>query len=233
MVNIPMYTRGEDLERGGSPLRKFTGTFIGSGDDPANPSIFQHTIENRQNPVVDLNFISVKDVTSIVPYSYPTAQLVVNYRTNQQSGKPSDRGGWGLLVQSIKELDYMTASGFHHLPGDDNYGMDDLLSQELVMEMEPNHDYGQREDGQQMSGPVWRVTAVARSSGSSVSGESTEEAAIRILGPNGLDRTAFTEAALEDPVLRGITAVIVDGSFLPGLINSGKIKEEDGLFKVI
>jgi len=230
VVNIPIYTGTSDLERGGNPLRKFTGRFIGSGDDEANKVIFQHMVENRQTPVVDLNFISIRDVVSIVPYSYPTAQITINYRTNAQSGKPSDRGGWGLLLLSLKELDFITSAGAKH-NSDDECDLTDVLGQDLTMEMEPDHDYGQTQDGQQMSGPVWRVVAIG-TGGAPAPTETIEDAAIRVLG-QGLDRTAFTEAALEDSVLRTVNAAVVDGSFIAGLINTGKIKEEGGIFKPI
>jgi len=156
VVNIPIYTGTSDLERGGNPLRKFIGKFIGSGDDPEHPVIFQHMVENRPTPVVDLNFTGIRDVTSIVPYSYPTAQITINNRTHPQSGKPSDRGGWGLLLLSLKELDFITSAGAKH-NADDDCDLTDVLGQELTMEMEPDHDYGQTQEGQQMSGQIGRA----------------------------------------------------------------------------
>ena len=229
-VDMQFYTGSQDMVKSGTPLRKFRGKFIGSGDDPSQMKIFRHQREQQgegqQGMVVDLNFLDITEVEATDPYPGKTAQLTINYRVNEISGKPSERGGWGLLVKSIVNVPYEG-----HEVGDDNIAVSDLLGKQVLMECEPEHSYGvNRETQEAMTGMVWRVIEVGAAG--SASGETAEDYFLNLI--HGSDATTFTAAALQHPHGRGeAQASIMDRSLISTMLSEGKIKQDGATYWVV
>jgi len=235
-VELPEAAGSDDLERGGNPLRYFKGRFIGSGDDPQNPRLVAVPIEGREAPIMYLNFLEVDldSLVCIVPYMYSTAQVAINYRVGVNTGKVHERSVWGMLLASLQTRTYTRNDGTPHAPGDSTR-MQDVFGQVLEMKSDPNHRFGEDDEGQPIVGMTWEVLSVLGKDGTGQAAgppETVDEAAIKLL-KDGMDRTAFTQEALRNATLRTVNSTIVDGSLIAGLVARGKVKEEDGLFKPV
>ncbi len=231
MVEMEFYDGARDMVKSGTPLRKFRGQFIGSGDDPNSMRIFPHVREQQGEggfggQVVDLNFLDVDVVEATDPYPGKTAQLNINYRVGQQTNKPSERGAWGILIKSLVDVPFEG-----HEAGDDAVALKDLLGRQVLMECEPDHSYGlNRETNEKMEGMVWRVVEVGAPG--SASGESAEDYFLNTI--HGSDRTTFTSAALQHTHGRGEhQSSIMDGSLVSRLVDEGKIEQDGDTFWVV
>jgi len=235
----------DQLVTSGTPLRYFKARYIGSGDDPDHPVQIDEVVAGSPTPVQHLNFLDVdlETLRATIPYMYPTIQLSINYRIREGQVAPHERSVWGMLIASLGLLRYTKSTprpntadnwlaGEVHEPGE-VATMQHVFGQFLEMECEPEHEFGKDEDTQQpIVGTVWYIKSVS-SDGSVTSGpaQTTAEAALAILGTDGKDRTAFTEAALENTVLRAVNSTVIDGSLLAGLVAEGKVVETDGVFR--
>ncbi len=230
-VNMEFYDGARDMVKSGTPLRKFRGKFIGSGDDPNSMRIFPHVRESQGDnsfggQVVDLNFLDVDVIESTDPYPGKTVQLNINYRVGAQTNKPSERGAWGILVKSLVTVPFPG-----HEAGDDNVALKDLLGESVLMECEPEHDYGVNQTtNEPMQGMVWRVTEVGAEG--SASGETAEDYFLNTI--HGSDRTTFSAAVLQNPHGRGEhQAAIMDGTLISMLVAGEKIEQDGDTFWVV
>ncbi len=234
----------DELVTSGTPLRYFKGKYIGSGDDPDHPVQIDEVVVGKTVPVQHLNFLDVDLTTlrAIIPYVYPTIQLDINYRIREGQIAPHERSVWGMMIASLQLLKYTKSpprpgtpdnwkAGEVHEPGE-IATMQHIFGQFLEMECEPNYKFGEDEDTKEtITGAVWYIKSV--SPGGSVTtgpAKTPVEAALAVLG-EGMDRTAFTEAALQDSVLRTVNPTVMDGSLLATLVAEGKVIEVDGVFK--
>ena len=194
-------TRADQLDVAGTPLRRFKGTL---------DNIERRFDSGSNRMFVDLDFVEVEITAfldgkpgTVVPYEYPIAQLNIGYRTSR-SGRPSERGAWGLLVKSAEE------QGFQDFM--------DLKGRRLLMEAEEGHNYGtNRETGETITGMVWRVAEVE--------GEQagvTDETQHLLALLNGKTAKEFAQAALQDPTGRRHSQDIISGKLLASLVAAGK-----------
>jgi len=82
MVEAQFITRPEQLESGGTPLRKFWGVLQPCG---------------RDRPRIDLNFTDLEVLLSTPPWVYLTCQIQPNY-------SPRENSVWGILIKSLEDL---------------------------------------------------------------------------------------------------------------------------------
>jgi hypothetical protein len=212
MVEQEFVTRRDQLERSGTPLRKFWGEFV-------NAEKKQDTYGNLK---AHLYFDRVEIVKSIVPYSFPTAELIINYSLRSRSA-------WGLFMDSLDNLE------------GEVIGLDEVKGSMLLLEMEEDHEYSpareetaDRPAQERFAGSVWRIMD-RRSDGTAASAEGMSDGAKQahmLTLIDGKDAAEFSQAALQDPIARTMSDEIMTGQVAAGLIAEGKIEERDGKYWV-
>ncbi len=226
-------TRRDQFERSGTPLRKFTGLFIGS--DEESRKIFQSQVENRDGWVVNLCYTDMEVHESVTPYRFPTASLRINYtRSKDPNAAPNERGTWFMFFESAEKL------GFEDIS--------ELIDKRNTLEAEPDHLYSgpcpdckaagrpvqpppRRQAEEEIRGMVWRVVAVE---GAAPSGESQGDDQDRLLDLiHGKTASEFASAALSDPVGRRYQEEILSNDLVAGMISTGLVEERDERYWVV
>lgn len=209
-------TRRDQFERSGTPLRKFTGLFIGS--DEESRKIFQSQVEGRDGWVVNLCFTDLEVHEAVTPYKFPTASLRIPYtRSKDPNASPSDRGAWFLFFESAEKL------GFEDIG--------DLIDKRLTMEAEPDHVYGtDRQTGEEMKGMVWRVVAVE---GATPTASSADDQGKLLDLIHGKTPSEFASAALSDRSLKGFEEDILNNNLVAGMLAADLIVERDERYWVV
>lgn len=218
-VEQDFVTSVEGLELAGTPLRRFTGKFVGSGEDPADMRIFP-TIDSQNNRMtVALNFTDLTNVESVAPYPHPTAQLVVSY--SRGGKKPSERGAWGLLLKSAEKLNFPD--------------LKKLLGKTLVMVCDAKHEYGTDDKGAPITGMVWTIESVGagKAQATAAASSPTDVSAVALELIHGKDRGEFSRLALQDSRMKSSGSAILNGSLVSELLVKGLVVTEGDTFWVV
>ena len=183
------------------PLRKFTGTFKGWSHEPILGEGGVQTGKMR----VKLEFVDLDMDTleSDEPYLFPVCELPITYSKKKTSG-------WGVFSESLIAL--------VHAESD----LDDAIGNVMTIEREDKHLFFTAKDGTKAEGTVWRViamqgvgTAPSATAPAGAAVGDPDEIALVILSGKTADE--FKQAALSDPVLKGLPDTIisiVSGGFL-------------------
>lgn len=219
------YDSAEELERSGTPLRRFWLDVTEL--EPRSDNNRRFVEINGDNPEIvpyptDHANVAMRDKPgSVIPYDFPMASFTINYNLTR-AGRPSENGAWGLFVTSVNELGFSRAR--------------DLRGNRILFEAEPDHEYrpaGADREGnpqERIAGMVWRVVAKAGASGGNAAPVDTDTYFVTMLG-EGMTQQDFSQAALRDTVGRAHQQNIINGSILTNLVSSGRVKLEGDLYK--
>lgn len=202
-------TRSDQLERSGTPLRRFKGKLV---------DIDQKVDSNREKGyLADLNFTEMDVLESVNPYPFPSAKVTFRYRLTSTDGV-SNRGAWGMFLESCA-----------------NQGWADIMELKgkiLEMTADPEHIYGTADDGTSITGMTWELTGVeGEGTASAISADDSHLLSLI----NGKTSTEFSEAALQDEIGRKPEnqSRIFNNSFIANWTNSGKIVLEGETYRVV
>jgi hypothetical protein len=225
LTDEQFYDSAEELERSGTPLRRFwldvTELEPRSENNRRFVEINGDNPELAPYPADHTNVAMRGKPGAVIPYDFPMASLTINYNLTR-AGRPSENGAWGLFVTSVNELGFARAR--------------DLRGNRILFEAEPDHEYrpaGNDRDGnpqERIAGMVWRVVGKAGASDGVATPVDTDTHFIAMLG-EGMTQQDFAGAALRDAVGRANQQSIINGSILTNLVASGKVKLEGDLYK--
>jgi hypothetical protein len=220
------YDGAEDLERSGTPLRRFWGLV---------EEVEPRSANNRRSVEVNSKDIKIVDYPanhpkypgakgSVIPYDFPSASFTVNYNLSR-SGRPSERGAWGLFVTSVGEVGISRAR--------------DLVGHRVLFEGDADHEYAAAraadpdrnvEAQERIAGMVWRVVEIDGVTAATGAVTDLDAHFTGLLG-EGMTQPDFSQAALKDPTGRQNQQGIINGSILSNLVASGKVTLEGDLYK--
>ena len=203
----PFQTKASEVEVFGTPLRRFKGKLM-----PIAPP---QAVANRRWAEVKLQFMDIEILPfddgrpgTLTPYQYPVAELTFPYITSQSGAIGGI--GWGGFLRTLEQ----------------NCKVDDIKACEgkVVLMEASDETYKDRNTDEERRTIRWAALDVE---GMAPAMSEAEEFNHLIGLIDGKDDTAFATSAFQDPVGRKHTDSILNGSFVKGLLASGKITQSD------